>query len=509
MAFEMKSLKSACLTTSLHIISVESSFIRALPGFELVGLASTTIKESLTRVRSALCTIADFSLPSMKIVINLSPSDVKKDGSHFDLPIALLITLQKSDFDSDFYAFGELGLDGSLKSSAELFCILLFLSTKVKNAKVILPADIANKASMIPNLEVYAAKNLAHAKDILSDPQIRDSAKISATHPLFSNALDINGRSFVPNLNYALDFSDIKGQERAKRACLIAAAGMHNILFEGSPGCGKSMCAKRLTYILPPQSLDEILLATAYQSLNATIADFSALRAFRSPHHTSTRSAIFGGGTGTAKIGEVALANGGVLFFDELPHFGKNILESLREPLEDNEINISRVNSKTNYKTKFLFAAAMNPCPCGNRFSPHLPCVCSDTQVARYQGSISAALLDRIDLYVAMAEVSSEDRASVSSHQMATEVLKAFKAQLARGQNELNGKLNDADIRKFCVPDSEAQSLLDRAITTQHLSQRGVNKALKVARTIADLANSVAICKPHILEALSFRVKYD
>jgi magnesium chelatase family protein len=443
----------------------------------------------------------------MKIVINLSPSDVKKDGSHFDLAIALLVLLQKECFDSDYFVFGELGLDGRLRSSAELFSVLLFLSTHIKSAKILLPKDIALRAAMIPNFEVYAVENLAQARDFFLNDEFKISCKVDATHPIFDNVIEIAGRKFVPNLHFKLDFIDIKGQERAKRASIIAAAGMHNILFEGSPGCGKSMSAKRLPYIMPPQSLEEILLASAYESLNSNNSDFSAIRAFRSPHHTSTRSSIFGGGSGMAKIGEVALANGGVLFFDEFPHFGKQILESLREPLEDYKINISRVNSKVSYDTKFLFAAAMNPCPCGNAFSKNNLCTCSDKEIAKYKNVISGPILDRIDIYCAMGEINDTDVPSYSSKQMSAMVLNAFKNQIERGQSELNGKLNDSDIANFCILDSDATEIINKAISSYNFSQRGINKTLKVARTIADLRDAKTISKVDIIESLSYRMK--
>lgn len=503
----MKSLKCACLGSKLHIIDIESTLLRALPGFEIVGLASVTIKESVTRVKSALAALRDFTLPAMKIVINLSPSDVKKDGSHFDLAIALLVLLQKERFDGDYFVFGELGLDGRLRSSAELFSVLLFLSTHIKSAKILLPKDIALRAAMIPNFEVYAVENLAQARDFFLNDEFKISCKVDATHPIFDNVIEIAGRKFVPNLHFKLDFIDIKGQERAKRASIIAAAGMHNILFEGSPGCGKSMSAKRLPYIMPPQSLEEILLASAYESLNSNNSDFSAIRAFRSPHHTSTRSSIFGGGSGMAKIGEVALANGGVLFFDEFPHFGKQILESLREPLEDYKINISRVNSKVSYDTKFLFAAAMNPCPCGNAFSKNNLCTCSDKEIAKYKNVISGPILDRIDIYCAMGEINDTDVPSYSSKQMSAMVLNAFKNQIERGQSELNGKLNDGDIANFCILDSDATEIVNKAISSYNLSQRGINKTLKVARTIADLRDAKTISKVDIIESLSYRMK--
>ena len=331
--------------------------------------------------------------------------------------------------------------------------------------------------------------------------------KVKASHPLFAKPLMIENELFVPNESFDYDYKDVKGQENAKFACLIAALGMHNILFEGSAGSGKSMCAKRLVYIMPPQSLNEVLQASAYQSLNSKDSEFSSIRAFRNPHHTSTRASIFGGGTKGAKIGEVALANGGVLFFDEFPHFGKNIIESLREPLEDNQILVSRVNSKVNYETKFLFAAAQNPCPCGNLFSPTLSCRCNELEIKRYKNCISSAILDRIDLYVAMEKVSKDDKSTISSKELSKKVLDGFIFQKKRGQKEFNAKLKDEDLKEICVADKDAQSTLELAISRYSLSQRAINKTLKVARTCADLEQRECINKSHILQALSFRVK--
>ncbi|MDO5045582.1 YifB family Mg chelatase-like AAA ATPase [Campylobacter sp.] len=507
----MKSLKCATYTDGLKIVDVESTFNRGLPALSIVGLASASIKESEARVKSALLA-QNFSFPAQKIIINLSPSDMPKTGSHFDLSIALLIALQKERASSEFgefFVFGELGLDGSVKSTASLFSILLFLSTKVKEAKVLVPKEIAADAFMIPNLQIYAISKLDEAIKFFIDDEFKRLCLVKQTHPLFENLTEICGKKYVKNLKFDLDFKDIKGQLRAKRACLIAACGMHNIIFEGSPGCGKSMSAKRLRYILPPQSIDEILLSSAYASLNLQDHEFSALRAFRNPHHTSTKSSIFGGGTSSAKIGEVALANGGILFFDELPHFGKQILESLREPLEDNQIHISRVNSKVTYKTKFMFVGAMNPCPCGNLLSKQLNCRCLEADIKRYKAKISEPLLDRIDIHVLMDEVSSDDRSDTTSADMQREVLRVFEIQMKRGQSELNGKLSDKEIAKFCICDSEAKSALDMSVGRFALTQRGINKTLKVARTIADLEDSQIIKKSHILEALSYRVRSE
>ncbi|MBE3021683.1 MULTISPECIES: YifB family Mg chelatase-like AAA ATPase [unclassified Campylobacter] len=502
----MKSLKCAAYSDGLKIIEVESTFSRGLPGFSIVGLAGASIKESAERVKAALLAL-NFSFPAQKITINLSPSDLPKSGSHFDLAIALLIALQKSPNLDKIFVFGELGLDGSIKNTANLFSILLFLSTSVSRAKVLVPHEIAQKASMIPNLEIYGVSNLKEAINFFQDDEFASSCVFKNSHPLFQNVIDINGESYVPNQNFELDFSDVLGQSRAKRACLIAAVGMHNIIFEGSPGCGKSMCAKRLVYILPPQSLSEILNTAAYRSLSLQDSEFSALRVFRAPHHTSTKSSIFGGGSSVAKIGEAALANAGVLFFDEFVHFPKQIIESLREPLEDHKIHISRVNSKITYDTKFLFAAALNPCPCGNLLSQELNCRCSENEIKNYKSRLSEPILDRMDLYVQMEEVSKDDRSDITSKQMSDLVLKAFKFQKMRGQAELNGKLSDADIAKFCLCDDVAKEILNTAVSRYHLSQRAIKKVLKVARSIADLEQSKLIQKAHILEALSFRAR--
>ena len=358
---------------------------------------------------------------------------------------------------------------------------------------------------MIPNLEVYGVSTLEEAIKFFSDAEFAKSMHFSATHELFSNVIEISGKRYVPNLNFELDFKDVLGQERAKRACVIAAVGMHNILFEGSPGSGKSMCAKRLVYIMAPQSLEEVLKSAAYRSLNLQDSEFTSTRAFRSPHHTSTKSSIFGGGSNVAKIGEIALANGGVLFFDEFPHFAKQVIESLREPLEDNQIHIARVNSKVTYETKFIFVAAQNPCPCGNLFSRNLNCKCSENEIKNYKAKISAPVLDRIDLKVAMDESSPDDRSNLSSKQMSEMVLKAFIFQKRRSQEELNGKLSDAQVAKFCTLNAEASEILQKAATKYNLSQRGIKRTLRVARSIADLDESEQILKPHILEALSFR----
>jgi len=502
----MKQMQCATLDGfDAKVVNVEVAFVRALPSFSIVGLAQASIQESKERVKSALSTI-DFKFPPQKVTVNLSPSDLKKEGSHFDLPIALLIALQKEKVDFDgFMAFGELGLDGTLKDTNSLFAIVLSLVQEGLISKVIIPKESVEKISKIPSLEIYPVQNLEEAIAIFMMPET--AIKMLSDNAIEAAFVSQKNEKYYYHDSYDLDFLDIKGQEIAKRASLISAAGMHNILFEGSPGCGKSMSAKRLQYILPPMNLDEILYKAKLDALEGKEPDFKSLRPNRAIHHTSSRASIFGGGSKSAKIGEVALAHDGILFFDEFPHFPKSVLESLREPLEDHRVLISRVNNKIEYQTKFLFVAAMNPCPCGNLLSRKKVCRCSDLEVQRYKNRLSSPLLDRIDLYVQMDEISIEDKATVSSKEMHKKVISAFLKQKQRGQKELNGKMSDKEIEQFCALDTESQGILENAINRFDLSQRAIKKSLKVARTIADLDESERIAKAHLLEALSYRIK--
>ncbi len=485
------------------VVSVEVSFVRALPSFAIVGLAQTSIQESKERIKSALSAI-DFKFPPQKVTVNLSPSDLRKEGSHFDLPIALLIALQKHNISFEtFMAFGELGLDGKLKDTSTLFAIVLSLAKEGLIKKVIIPSESLPKISKIPGLELYPVETLNDAIELFTLPD--KAKKIVSGENLSTRYITVKNRNYYFLNDFPLDFHEVKGQESAKRAALIAACGMHNILFEGSPGCGKSMCAKRLPFILPPMSLDEILEKAKLDALEGKEPDFLPKREFRSPHHTSTRASIFGGGSKSAKVGEVSLANNGILFFDEIPHFPKTVLESLREPLEDYQVLISRVNTKIHYKTKFLFVAAMNPCPCGNLLSSTKECRCTELEINRYKKRLSSPLLDRIDLYVQMAETDPDDKPSLSSHEMFEKVKEVFCRQRERGQNELNGKLNDQEIRKFCRLDAQSHTVLENAVRRFDLSQRAINKTLKVARTVADIDNSDTIEKRHLLEALQYR----
>ncbi|MCH9813891.1 MAG: YifB family Mg chelatase-like AAA ATPase [Epsilonproteobacteria bacterium] len=500
--------KLSCATLSgfdAKVVDVEVAFVRALPSFAIVGLAQTSIQESKERIKAALSAI-NFKFPPQKVTVNLSPSDLKKEGSHFDLPIALLIALQKVDVDfSDFFVFGELGLDGKLKDTSSIFALILSLAKDGVLKKVIVPKESLEKVEKIPNIEIYPVNSLQEALNIFI---VDEETKITTTQSALSyNYITHNNQRYYYMNQYPLDFYDIKGQEQAKRASLIAAAGMHNILFEGSPGCGKSMSAKRLQYILPPMYLDEILEIAKLEALEGKEPHFKPIRPMRSPHHSSTKASIFGGGSRSAKIGEIALSHHGLLFFDEFPHFQKSTLESLREPLEDHKLLISRVNTKTEYQTKFLFAAAMNPCPCGNLLSLTKECRCSELEINRYKNRLSSPLLDRIDIYIQMDEIKPEDKPTITSQEMFEKIKSTFLVQHQRGQIEFNGKLNDQEIVKFCTLNEESQSILDKAIQRYELSQRAINKSLKVARTIADLDQSKQIEKCHLIESLTYRIK--
>ena len=359
-------------------ICVESSFTKGLPSFTIVGLISTSIQESKDRVKSALL-MNDYKFPPLKITINLSPSDIKKKGTHFDLAIALQIALYdlKKNIFEDFYVFGELSLNGEIKDTSTIFPLVLSLARNKKIKKILVCEESAKKISNIPDLEIYVVKNIAEAIDFFNKKEKEDKDKFRyKSSELKYEIININDEKFYYDKKYLENFVDVIGQENAKFAALICAAGNHNLIFEGSPGCGKSMISKRIKYILPPMSLEEILEKAKLQALDYKEIDFTPIRAFRNPHHSSTKSSIFGGGSANAKIGEIALSNNGLLFFDELPHFSKSILEAMREPLEDNKILISRVNSKTEYATKFIFIASMNPCPCGNLLSSIKQCRC-------------------------------------------------------------------------------------------------------------------------------------
>ncbi len=486
-----------------EIVEVQATFVRALPAFVITGLANNSIQESKQRVQSALTHIG-FHFPPLKIAINLSPADLNKTGSHFDLPIALLIALQKENATPiDWFAFGELGLDGEIKHSDSLYPLLLEVALLRPNAKVLLPRAGQNLFSYIPNLNMYYADTLKEALEIIQNLESKPAPK--KNHFDFHSII-INDKNFYYSTDFKLDFKEVKGQEIAKRAALIAASGFHNIILEGSPGCGKSMIAKRLRYILPPMDLEDMIECVKLQALSSQETKYSPIRNFRAPHQSASKSSILGSATQyEAKPGEVALAHNGVLFFDELPYFGKDILESLREPLENNELIVSRVHSKVSYKTSFLFIGAQNPCPCGNLLSQTKECRCTDKEILSYKNRLSEPFLDRIDIFVQMQENEANKQSSITSKEMQEKVFAAFERQIKRNQSTFNGKLSESEIETFCVLDSATADLLAQASIRFNLSHRAIQKIKKLARTIADLDESDTIAKKHLLEALSYR----
>jgi magnesium chelatase family protein len=497
--------KVSCATyegLDAKVVHVESTLTKGLPSFSVIGMTSMSINESKERVKSALLS-NEFKFPPKRITLSLSPSDLKKDGSHFDLSIALMIALNTSDDDfSSWFVFGELGLDGTVKENNQLYPLLLSLANQGVLKKAIVPYVSLEKLSKIPHVEFYGVKTLSEATELLKSQEVAQPNMEQSDFECPSYELD---ETYYVNTKYDEDFLDVKGQEIAKRAALISACGFHNLLLEGSPGCGKSMIAQRLRYILPPLNKSEILDIAKLESLEDKEPEFKPLRNFVSPHHTSTSASIFGGGSHKAKIGEVGLANGGILFFDELPHFSKNILEALREPLQDGKIKISRVNSKVIYPADFLFVGAMNPCPCGNLLNENKECRCNELEISRYKNKLSDPFLDRIDLNVTMQSVHVGDKASLSSKQMHQKVIDVHHIIKKREQKKFTAKLDDKEIEKFCIMDDEAKGILDTATFRFALSFRSIKKVQKVSRTIADIDSSKLIQKQHVLEALSYR----
>jgi len=477
-----KKINSAIFDGEVKLVEVETTFIKALPGFSIVGLASSAVQESKERIKAALLN-NDYEFPPLKIVTNLSPANLPKKSTALDLPIALSILFQNRDIDlNEYLVLGELGLDGSIKETNDIFAISLASGYK----KLIVPKAISSKLSQIPDIEVYGFNNISEFFDFKPKKEISKKLKYKF--------IEIDNKKYFYNDKFKLDFKDVKGQKIAKRVALISAAGMHNILLEGSAGVGKSMIINRLKYILPPVSLEELLEIEKQNSLDEKEITFNPQRPFRNPHHTSSRSAIFGG---RGKIGEIALANNGILFFDELPQFRKDILEDLRLPLQEHKLLISRVDSKIEYKTNILFASAMNPCPCGNLLS-NKECRCTELEIKRYKNRISEPLIERIDLYFQMTE--DNDDSVISSKEMFSQVLNAFENQIKRGY--LNSRLPEN--WGFDV-ESDAKEILEKAVNNFNLSKRSKFKILKVAQTISDLENYDKINKKAVLEALSYR----
>ncbi|MCL5029483.1 MAG: YifB family Mg chelatase-like AAA ATPase [Bacteroidetes bacterium] len=500
-----KIFSSATIGIDAYLVEVETNVEKQIPGFTIVGLPDNVVKESKERVVTAIKN-SGYEFPIKKITINLAPADIKKEGSSFDLSIAvgLLAAFENVPADQleDTIFLGELSLDGKLRPIKG--ALPISVEAKRKNIKrIILPKDSASEASIVDGVDVFGMENLTEVVEFLNGG-IQVEKTITDKEKLFSQI----------NL-YQLDFSDVKGQENVKRALEVAAAGAHNIIMIGPPGSGKTMLAKRIPTILPPMTLEEALETTKIHSVAGIIPKDQPLvteRPYRSPHHTVSDAALVGGGS-FPRPGEVSYAHHGVLFLDELPEFKKNVLEVLRQPLEDSKVTVSRSKLSLEFPANFMLAAAMNPCPCGYYTDPAKECTCAPPQIQKYMARISGPLLDRIDIHIEVPAVKYKDISAESKGETSTQirerVIKARKVQLNRFAHLknifTNGDMGSKEVRQYCRIDSAGSDLLKMAMTKLGLSARAYDRILKVSRTIADLDDSENILSQHISEAIQYR----
>ena len=498
-----KVLSSAVIGIDAYLVDVEVDISQGLPSFSTVGLPEGAVRESKERVKAAIKN-SGYHFPSDRITVNLAPADIKKEGSAFDLPMALGILVATGLVNraacSGYMFLGELALDGLVRPVRGV--LPMAIAAKDQGLKgIFLPVENAREAAVVEGIDIFPVSALAHVIGAL-----RGIARI--------DALTVQINELFKAQTSEVDFVDVRGQENAKRAMEIAAAGGHNLIMIGPPGSGKTMLAKRLSTVLPVLSFEESLETSKIYSVMGLMPKDHGLitvRPFRSPHHTISDAGLIGGGQ-NPKPGEVSLAHNGVLFLDELPEFRRNVLEVLRQPMEDGRVTISRATSTVAYPAQFMLVAAMNPCPCGFLGDPKRECTCSTLQIQRYRAKISGPLLDRIDLHLEVPAVPYKDLSGVSegasSAQIIQRVMRARRIQkerLSRTKIFTNARMTSRHIKQFCEIDSESSSLLERAMERFGLSARAHARILKIARTIADLETSTPIQAPHVAEAIQYR----
>ncbi len=500
-----KALSAYVIGIDAHLIEVEVDITgKGLPHFSIVGLPDIAVKESRDRVKAALKNIG-LNFPLKQITVNLAPADLRKEGSSFDLPIAIAIIAAEGILPlnkvNEYIIAGELSLDGKIKPIRGALPIAVE-TKRLKMKGIILPKENASEAAVVKDIDVHGFESLPMVIEFLSG--------ISQNQPCKVDIQSVMSESSV----YEDDFSDVKGQEHAKRALEVAAAGSHNVLMVGPPGSGKTMLSKRLPTILPPMTFNEALETTKIHSVAGLLKNGQALlatRPFRSPHHTISDVALIGGGQ-VPRPGEVSLSHHGVLFLDELPEFKRNVLEVLRQPLENGVVTVSRAVATVSYPAQFVLISAMNPCPCGFYGDFRHSCSCTPGMISRYRARVSGPLLDRIDIHIDVPAVPykelSNDYTGEKSEVIRQRVIEARNIQLKRFKDDkifANGQMKTRHMKKYCKLTEDAHKLLDTAMQKLGLSARAYSRILKVSRTIADLDNSETIQGYHIAEAIQYR----